>query len=128
MSQNSPKPTRALRILVVDDELSVLEAIKMSLEFYGHSVTTCSSGSQALEMFKTSRFDVVVTDYAMPDINGDELAAMIKTVSPRCPIIMVTAHAEMLDRKRLAPISCVLSKPFLPQALNEAIIESLKHI
>ena len=128
MTQDSTKPTLALRILVVDDESSVLEAIKMSLEFYGHAVTTCTSGSQALDVVKTSSFDAVVTDYAMPDINGDELAAMIKTVSPRCPIIMVTAHAEMLDHKRLAPIACVLSKPFLPQALNEAIIDALKHI
>jgi CheY-like chemotaxis protein len=127
MSQNSPKPTPALRILVVDDESSVLEAIRMSLEFYGHSVTSCTSGSQALEAFKSSRFDVVVTDYAMPDLNGDELAAMIKAISPQCPIIMVTAHAEMLDRKRLAPIARVLSKPFLPQVLNEAITDSLRH-
>ncbi len=128
MTQNSTKPTPHLRILVVDDESSVLEAIKMSLEFYRYSVTTCTSGCQALEVFKSSRFDVVVTDYAMPDIKGDDLAAMIKAVSPHCPIIMVTAHAEMLDRKRLEPIACVLSKPFLPQALNQAIIDSLKRI
>jgi len=128
MNKANTKPTPALRILVVDDELSVLEAIKMSLEFYGHAVTSCTSGSQALEAFKTSRFDVVVTDYAMPDIKGDDLAVMIKAISPACPIIMITAHAEMLDRKRLAPIACVLSKPFLPQVLNEAITDSLKQI
>ena len=128
MNKANTKPTPALRILVVDDELSVLEAIKMSLEFYGHVVTSCTSGSQALEVFKTSRFDVVVTDYAMPDIKGDDFAAMIKEISPRCPIIMITAHAEMLDRNRLEPIACVLSKPFLPQVLNEAITAALESI
>ena len=72
------------------------------------------------------KFDAVVTDYAMPEMKGDDLAALIKEMSPACPILMITAHAEMLDRKRLGPVATVLSKPFLPQALNEALTACLK--
>ena len=126
MTLQIPKTLEAARILVVDDEPSVLDAVKMSLEFYGHTVTTSTSGTGALEAFKSGQFDLVVTDYAMPDMKGDDLAATIKAICPTCPIIMLTAHAEMLDRESLKPIACVLSKPFLPQSLNEAITASLK--
>jgi CheY-like chemotaxis protein len=122
------KPVRLVRILVVDDEPDVLEAVRMSLEFYDYEVTSCGSGAEGLKAFKSSKFDAVVTDYAMPGMNGDELAARIKEICPACPIVMITAHAEMLDRKRLEPVACVLSKPFLPQALDAALTACLKQI
>jgi len=81
-----------------------------------------------VEAFKAGEFDAVVTDYAMPGMKGDDLAAMIKQLRPECPILMLTAHAEMLDHKRLKPVTCVLSKPFLPQALNEALTANLKQV
>lgn len=121
-------PVQPARILVVDDELTVLDAVRMSLEFYGHAVTTCTSGLKAIEAFKIGKFDAVVTDYAMPDMKGDDLAAMIKEMSPACPVLLITAHAEMLDRKRFRPVAAVLSKPFLPQALHEAITAALKQV
>ena len=119
-------PIHPARILVVDDEPSVLEAIRMSLEFYGHKVTTCSSGTEAIKAFKANPFDAVVTDYSMPQIKGDDLAAMIKEMCPACPVVMITARAELLDNKRLEPVACVLAKPFLPQALNAALCACLK--
>jgi two-component system cell cycle sensor histidine kinase/response regulator CckA len=128
MTQKTKKPDRPPRILVIDDERSVLDAIRMTLEHYGFGVTTCTSGLKAIEVFKTGKFDAVVTDYAMPELKGDDLAAMIKEISPGCPILMLTAHAEMVDRKKLKTVDCVLSKPFMPQALNAAIKRSLKQV
>ena len=121
-------PVQPARILVVDDELTVLDAVRMSLEFYGYAVTTCTSGLKAIEALKISKFDAVVTDYAMPEMKGDDLAALIKEVSPACPVLLITAHAEMLDRRRLRSVAAVLSKPFLPQTLNEAITAALKQV
>jgi len=128
MTQKKTEPVHPLRILVVDDEQSVLRAVRMSLEFYGYEVTTCTSGPKAIELCKARKFDAVVTDYAMPDMKGDELAAIIKGICPECPILLLSAHAEMLARERLELVDCVLSKPFLPQVLNEALKASLKQV
>jgi len=128
MTQKKTEPVHPLRILVVDDEQSVLRAVRMSLEFCGYEVITCTSGPKAVDLYKSSKFDAVVTDYAMPDMKGDELAAIIKEICPECPILLLSAHAEMLARKRLELVDCVLSKPFLPQALNEALKASLKQV
>jgi CheY-like chemotaxis protein len=122
------KSVHSARILVVDDERGVLDAVRMSLEFYGYEVSTCNSATEAIDAFKANPFDAVVTDYSMPEMKGDELAARIKELCPACPILLITAHAEMLDRKRLELMACVLSKPFMPQALNVALSACLKQV
>ncbi|HMP82190.1 MAG TPA: response regulator [Verrucomicrobiota bacterium] len=111
------------RILVVDDEPLVCDAVKMMLTFDGHSVETASSAKEALTKFGAGRFDVVITDYAMPSMKGDELAAAIKKGVPGQPVIMVTAYAEMLraSGEPLTGVDFVISKPFLLEHLREAI-------
>src|SRR5437870_372298 len=66
------------RILVVDDEPFVCDAVKMMLNFDGHVVETASNGKEALALFEKGKFDLVITDFAMPSMKGDELAAEIK--------------------------------------------------
>ena len=111
------------RILVVDDEPFVCDAVKMMLNFDGHTVETANSGKEALAMFDASQFDVVITDFAMPNMKGDELAAAIKERAPEQPIVMITAYAEMLQSSGnpLKGVDCVISKPFLLENLREAI-------
>src|SRR4051794_34847626 len=89
-----PIPKR--RILVVDDEPFVCDAVKMMLDFDGHSVETAGSAKDALALFRPGKFDLVITDFAMPAMKGDELAIAIKAVAPTQPIVMITAYAEML--------------------------------
>ena len=67
----NPNTLPQLRILVVDDEYVVRIALKMLLLFDRHLVEDAGSASQALEIFKPGRFDVVITDYDMPDMEGD---------------------------------------------------------
>jgi CheY-like chemotaxis protein len=122
------QPVFLMHILVVDDEQMVLEAVKMSLEFYGYEVTACSTGKEAFELFKEGNFDAVVTDYKMPEMKGDELAAKIKEIRPTCPVIMVTAHAEMLNESILKHMAFVLPKPFEPQKLREVVAACLKRV
>ena len=62
------------RILVVDDEAFVCEAVKMMLNFDGHQVQTAGSPKEALEAFEVGKFDLVITDYSMPAMKGDALA------------------------------------------------------
>src|SRR5207249_4998846 len=111
------------RILVVDDEPFVCDAVKMMLTFDGHIVETASNGKDALAIFEKGKFDLVITDFAMPSMKGDELAAAIKARSPGQPVAMITAYAEMLQSSGnpLPGVDFVLSKPFLLENLREAI-------
>ena len=111
------------RILVVDDEPFVCDAVKMMLNFDGHTVETASNGKEALELFDKGKFDLVITDFAMPSMKGDELAAAIKARSPNQPVVMITAYAEMLQSAGhpLKSVDFVISKPFLLENLREAI-------
>jgi ATP-dependent Lon protease len=111
------------RILVVDDEPFVCEAVKMMLAFDGHDVLTATNAKEALEMFDKEKFDLVITDFAMPGMKGDELAAAIKARAPKQPVVMITAYAEMLQSsgKPLPGVDFVVSKPFLLEHLREAL-------
>ncbi len=114
------------RILVVDDEPFVCEAVKMMLAFDGHVVETASSGQEALTLFEQHPFDLVITDFAMPNMKGDQLAAAIKSRKPGQPIVLITAYAEMLQSSghALPGVDFVISKPFLLENLREAIAKT----
>jgi CheY-like chemotaxis protein len=116
-------PVSKKRILVVDDEPFVCDAVKMMLNFDGHSVETANSGKDALAIFDQAKFDLVITDFAMPNMKGDELAAAIKARAPKQPVVMITAYAEMLQSSGnpLTGVDFVISKPFLLENLREAI-------
>ena len=111
------------KILVVDDEPSVCETVKMLLEFDGHTVVMADDAERALGLFDDGQFDVVVTDYTMPGMKGDELAVALKARVPGLPVIMVTAHAEMFKSRpdALAGVDCLVSKPFQLADLRNAI-------
>jgi CheY-like chemotaxis protein len=112
-----------LRILVVDDEPSVGNAVKLLLKIDGHEVEATNSGKAALAMFKPGRFDLVFTDFTMPGMNGDQLAAAIKADAPGQPIVMITAHAGTLPRS--PDVDLILGKPFRLAHLREAICKVL---
>jgi CheY-like chemotaxis protein len=111
------------KILVVDDEPMVCEAVKMMLVFDGHEVVTTGSGEEALALFDQGRFDLVITDYTMPGMKGDELALALKAHLPGQPVIMLTAHAGMLKTSAvpLAGVDQLISKPFHFDDLRKAI-------
>ncbi len=118
----------ALRILVVDDEPFVCDAVKMMLAFDGHQVQTAGNAKDALNLYEKDKFDVIITDFSMPEMNGDELAAEIKSRSPEQPIVMITAYAEILQASNnpLTGVDFVISKPFMMDNLREAIAKVLR--
>jgi CheY-like chemotaxis protein len=122
-AHNSP----ARRILVVDDESLVADAVRMLLEYDGHAVETASNGEEALTLFEKAKFDVVITDYEMPGMKGDQLALTIKARAPNQPVVMITAYAEKLasSGNPLTGIDCVISKPFKLEDLRAAIAKVL---
>ena len=116
------------KILVVDDEPFVCDAVKMMLAFDGHDVETANSGKDALAIFEKGKFDIIITDFAMPVMKGDELAAAIKARVPTQPIVMITAYAEMLQSSEnpLTGVDSMISKPFLLDDLRRAIASVLR--
>lgn len=95
----------------------------MMLTFDGHEVYTANSAREALDVFEKDKFDLVITDFAMPVMKGDELAVAIKERAPGQPVIMITAYAEMLETSGnpLSGVDRMISKPFLLDDLREAI-------
>jgi two-component system cell cycle response regulator CpdR len=119
-----PTPGNQVRqILVVDDEPAVCDAIKMMLKFDGHEVQTADGSKAALSLLEKVKFDLIIMDYSMPGMKGDELAAVIQQRLPHQPIIMITAYAEMLKSSSdpLPGVDFILSKPFSLADLREAI-------
>lgn len=113
---------RKLRVLVVDDEPNVSECIRLMLSIDGHDVIAVNSGRAALEKFAPARFDLVCTDYSMPGMKGDQLAAAIKAIAPGQPVIMISGIASTMT----APdgVDFVLGKPFLPRELRDAVTQA----
>ena len=123
-----PAPKNQVRrILVVDDEPAVGDAIKMMLQFDGHEVKTANGSKEALSLLEQGKFDLITVDYAMVGMKGDELAAVIKQRLPHQPIIMISAYAEMLKSSGnpLPGVDFIISKPFLLEDLREAIVRVL---
>jgi CheY-like chemotaxis protein len=113
------------QIMVVDDEAAVCKAIKLLLEFDGHTVQTVDNGEAALILFDQTAFDLIITDYSMWGMKGDQLAATIKQRRPHQPIIMATAFAADFNTagKPNVPVDCMINKPFSLAELREAIVK-----
>lgn len=97
------------RILVTDDERGVREAIAFLLRIDDHFVTEAQDGVEALAALERDKFDLIITDYSMPGMCGDELAKRIRARVPGQPIVMITAYASELED---VPVDAVLPKPF----------------
>ncbi|HUR44557.1 MAG TPA: response regulator [Candidatus Saccharimonadales bacterium] len=80
-------------ILVIDDDPMVRESMSLALEDHQYRVTTASNGEEALAQLDAAKFDLVFTDYFMPEIRGDELARIIKQRHPTTIIVMLTSLA-----------------------------------
>jgi CheY-like chemotaxis protein len=93
------------------------------LQFDGHSVTTVCGGAEALALFEQGKFDLVITDFSMPSMDGLELASAIKKRDPKQPIVMITAYVESLQspNKPLQDVDLLLGKPFVLKDLRAAI-------
>lgn len=115
-----PNIIRGKRILLADDESGVREALRLMLELDEHTLTEAKNGAEALELFKMSQFDLVITDFEMPVMKGNELATRIKQLAPARPILMVTAHEKALGDSE-NPVDAILGKPFMLKELRGAI-------
>ena len=115
--------SRRLRVLVVEDDPLVRMALTEQLSSQGHTVESATNGLEGLDKFMSGRFDLVLTDRAMPEMGGDQLATTIKQLAPNKPIIMLTGFGDLMNVKGERPVAvdAVVSKPVTLDSLAEAI-------
>jgi two-component system cell cycle response regulator CpdR len=97
--------------------LSVRETLRVLLSMDAHTVVEANNGAEAFALFRAGKFDLVVTDFEMPFVKGNELAARIKKLAPKQPILMLTAYAQRRGFDN--PVDVVLTKPFDSARLRE---------
>jgi CheY-like chemotaxis protein len=119
-----PNKSWGRRILLVDDQRAVRDAISLLLSLDHHTVVPAGNGVEALELFAEQPFDLVITDFEMPLMRGDELASRIKQTARSQPVLMITAYTERLDESD-NPVDAVLTKPFQLEELRQAIASLL---
>lgn len=110
------------KILVIEDEVSVLEAIEAYLKKEGYDVKTATRGYRGLELFESEPFDLVILDLMLPDIAGEEICAKIREKSSAY-VFMLTAKSALEDRIQGLEMGAdeYLVKPFSPRELTARI-------
>ncbi len=86
------------RILLVEDEEHLLEAIKLNLELEGYKVSTANDGKKALRIFKEERFNLIILDVMLPEVDGFQVAETIRLENTEVPIMFLTAKNTSEDR------------------------------
>lgn len=124
-------PGRALssigneRILLVDDEEDLVDMSRQMLERLGYDIVATTRSAKALEAFRAhpSLFDVVITDYKMPDLTGDQLAREMLSIRPDIPIILVTGFSQSIGPEQAREIGFreYVRKPVNVRDLGEAV-------
>ena len=111
--------SEGISVLVVDDDEMVRSTVTRLLTLSGHEVDRASTGAEALSMFPERDYDIVFTDFGMPEMTGAELAQTIKDKHPELPVILLTGYTE--TETAHDAVDGILSKPFKRDELETAI-------
>lgn len=111
-----------MKILIAEDEHGIRQTMAMMLKARGYDVVECEGGVEAFEQFKTSSFDLIISDIRMPEGSGDIFLKNVRETNKEIPFIVMTGYSE-LDEDELLSLgaNCVLSKPFNPGPFFETI-------
>jgi DNA-binding response OmpR family regulator len=130
LSSHPAFAVRRLRVLLIDDDPSLLESLRTALEDEGHKVVTATGGQSGIDVFRESQsahhlFDLVITDLRMPDVDGRQVIASIRTSSPGTPIILLTGWGQHAadDSDELPQVDRLLGKPPRIRELRTALAE-----
>ncbi|MCZ6675031.1 MAG: response regulator [Verrucomicrobia bacterium] len=118
-----------LRVLLVDDEIFIREMGSDVLSMLGCISTVASDGLEAWNIFKEdpTAFDIIITDYNMPEMTGIDLASKVYNMRPNMPFILSTGFASGFTEKQAQDlgISSILPKPYMIEQLKDAIIDAV---
>ena len=121
-------PEPRARILFVDDELPLRDVVKRLLARRGVEVTTAGDALSAVEILRQTPFDLLLTDFQMPDMDGFELLAHVREHYPGLPAVMMTGHASVQHAVRAMAGGAVdyLPKPFAVDALADRVLGQIE--
>jgi len=124
--ESPPEQATALRCLVVDDEQAVAMVLSDMLASTGHDVEHVGSGRDAIARFSADRFDLVLTDLAMPGMTGWEVARAVKDAAPATRVILVTGFGVEVSPEDLRAngVDLVLAKPLRLEDIERALADS----
>ena len=113
------------RILLVDDEQMIIDISTNMLEKLEYRVTSYIDSKEALEYFTKhpNDFDLVITDYGMPDMNGKEFSKKLKEIRPDIPIILFTGYGDLIAKENIEQwgLEDLLVKPFAFKEISETV-------
>jgi signal transduction histidine kinase/CheY-like chemotaxis protein len=117
------RPLRPLRVLLVDDEPAARSVAAAYLTSDGHMVQAAAGGPEAVAQVQAGRFDVVLTDRAMPGMSGDQVAAAVKAVAPSTPVVLLTGFGDLMAAAGERPpgVDAIVGKPVTLAKLREAL-------
>jgi signal transduction histidine kinase/DNA-binding response OmpR family regulator len=126
----APRKVRALRLLLVDDDPSVLKSTAFVLKLAGHAITVAAGGEPGVEALQAAcasgaTFDAIVTDLGMPYIDGNRVAEVAKELFPALPVILLTGWGRRMESGDDAPphVDFVLPKPLDLTQLREVLAQ-----
>jgi DNA-binding response OmpR family regulator len=118
---DSGSPPGGKRVLIVEDEPDIVELVSYNLKKEGFLTSSARSGSEALKKIRSDRYDLIVLDIMLPEVDGLELCRILKADSAlsRIPIIMLTARSEEVDKVVGLELGAddYITKPFSPREL-----------
>ena len=119
--------TNVASILIAEDDQAVRDFVSRALTYYGHQVTVVPDGGAALAALSERRFDLMLTDIAMPGIDGIALALKATKADPQMSVLMMTGFANEGQRAHNleALIDQVISKPFSLKDICAAVDQAL---
>ncbi len=120
-----PQRVESRNILVVEDDPDVRRVIVECLGLIGYSVTEAPNGAEGLAAIANCKPDLLVVDYAMPDMTGAEVISKARELVGDIPVILATGYADMAAVERLAGRPAILRKPFDINALGAAVASAL---
>jgi len=124
-SEKKESQCRGKKILVVDDDQDVLELISVLLSSEGYEITSANCGNSALKLFASApeNFDLVITDYMMPNFSGLELARGIQGLNSSTPILLCTGYIDEVPKDKVSKLGVkqVIEKPFSSAYFREII-------
>jgi two-component system OmpR family response regulator len=130
MAVNAPAEREGARVLVVDDEPSIVDAISMTLRHQGYSVEAAETGKEALAMVTKWRPDVIVLDVMLPDVDGFEVARRLSADNEPVPILFLSALDNTEDKVRGLTIGGYdyVTKPFSLEELIARLRNILRRV
>lgn len=119
----NPEAKAPVKVLIVDDEEAILFTLKRILQAAGYEVQTAHSGSEGLQLFQQSRWDLVTLDRSMPEMNGEEVATAMRHIAPHVPLVLITGFPGAVQHPKL--FDAVVPKPFRSTELIQCFTKVL---